>query len=383
MLPCQKDLFQLDQGIHYINGAYMSPLMRAVEAAGINGMAQKRSPQRVSPQDFFTDTETLRGLFAQLVHAPTAQSVAIIPSVSYGTSIVAKNLTVQKGQKIVIAEAQFPSNVYPWMTLAQEKGLEIVTVKMPTDPKDRAKHWNKNILDSIDAQTIMVAIGHIHWANGTMFDLKQIGERIHAQGGYLVVDGTQSVGALPIDVQDFQIDALICGGYKWLMGPYSLGYAYLGERFQNGSPLEENWINRYNSEDFTRLIDYQSEYQPEALRFDVGERSNFILVPMGIAALEQLLDWSPARIQAYCAALTEPFVSIWREHGYWIEETGFRAAHLMGIQIPADVNMEALQQAMKEHHISVSVRGDFIRISPNVYNNVEDMEVLTKVLIGR
>lgn len=380
-LTCQKHLFQLDPAVHYLNGAYMSPLLTSVEEAGLRALLRKRQPDKILPSDFFTDTERLRGLFAQLVNAASADEVAIIPAASYGMAIVAKNLPVQSGQKIVVAEAQFPSNVYPWMTLAESKGLDIQIVEMPTEAHQRGQRWNERLLEAIDERTALVALGHIHWANGTLFDLQKIGEKVHAHGGLLVVDGTQSVGVLPMDVQALGLDALVCAGYKWLMGPYSLGYAWLGPAFLQGQPLEENWVNRHKSEDFARLVDYQQAYQPGARRFDVGERSNFILVPMCIAALEQLLNWGAANVQAYCHNLMATATSLWQQHGYWVEQPDARAAHLFGIQLPAHMEAGVLQQKLKAKNVHVSVRGDFVRISPNVYNDAADVEALTEVLL--
>ena len=379
-LPCQKHLFSLDPQMHYLNGAYMSPMMRSVEEAGIRGLLNKRSPNRIAPQDFFREPEQLRELFARLVHAPLAEEVALIPSVSYGMAVIAKNLKAERGQKIIVAEAQFPSNIYPWLILAQEKGLEIQLIEMPEEPKRRGQLWNEHLLAAIDDRTALVALGHIHWANGTVFDLEKIAEKTHRHGGLIVVDGTQSVGALPMDVQKFQIDALICAGYKWLMGPYSSGYAWFSLAFLDGRPLEENWISRLHSEDFARLVDYQAAYQPGARRFDVGERSNFIIVPMCIAALEQLLTWGVENIQAYCQSLITDAIQTWRQHGFWTEDPAWRAAHLFGIQLPAHIEASVLQQKLRKKNISVSVRGDFVRISPNVYNDAADVAALTETL---
>lgn len=379
-LPCQKHLFQLDPGVHYLNGAYMSPLLRSVEDAGIKAMSLKRSPNRIVARDFFTGTEQLRGLFAQLVNAPSAEEVALIPAASYGIAILAKNLKAKKGQKIIIADAQFPSNVYSWRSLAAEQQLDLQTVAMPIEPQDRGKRWNERLLAAIDERTALVAIGHIHWANGTIFDLEKISKKVHDNGGLLVVDGTQSVGAMPMDVQQFGLDALVCAGYKWLMGPYSLGYAWFGPAFINGQPLEENWANRLGSEDFARLVDYQDQYSPGARRFDVGERRNFNLLPMGAAALEQLLAWGPANIQAYCETLTAGAVQSWKALGFRTEDPEWRAAHLFGIQLPPHIEAGTLQQKLTEKNIFASVRGDFVRISPNVYNEAEDMGALTGVL---
>ncbi len=380
-LSCQKHLFNLDPATRYLNGAYMSPLLKSVEAAGLEGLVKKRRPDAISPQDFFTDPERLRTLFAQLVNA-TPKEIAIIPSVSYGMAVIAKNLQAQRGQKIIVTEAQFPSNIYPWMALAEEKSLDIQTIEMPVESTDRGRKWNERLLDAIDDRTAMVALGHIHWANGTLFDLKKISGKTHRHGGVVVVDGTQSVGALPMDVRHFGIDALVCAAYKWLMGPYQLGYAWFGPAFLNGRPLEENWINRRYSEDFARLVSYQPDYQPGARRYDAGERSNFITVPMGIAALEQIHIWGPDRIQAYCRDLAKEATSIWQKHGFWTEAPEARAAHLFGIQLPERIQPGDLQQKLKERNIAVSVRGDFVRVAPHVYNDAADIQALTEVLAG-
>ncbi len=153
--------------------------------------------------------------------------------------------------------------------------------------------------------TKFVALGNVHWADGTRFDLEAVRKRTREVGALLIIDGTQSVGALPFDVQKIQPDALICGGYKWLMGPYSMGMAYYGEHFNNGQPIEENWLNRKNSEDFTTLVNYQVDYQPDALRYEVGEHSNFILVPMMVEALKQINKWKPENIQNYCQKISK------------------------------------------------------------------------------
>ena len=382
MIHCQKHLFNLDADFHYINCAYMSPLMNSVLEAGQVGLLKKAKPYTITPQDFFDDVEILRGLFAKLINAENDKRVAIIPSVSYGMAVVANNLKAEKGQNIVVAEAQFPSNVYPWMALAKEKGLNIKFVPYPSVFEGRGRLWNQHILEAIDKDTCMVALAHTHWANGTKFDLKTIGKRAHDVGALFVLDGTQSVGAMPIDVQDIGADALVCGGYKWLMGPYQLGYAYFNERFEGGKPVEENWISRKDSDNFNALVHYQDDYQPLSMRYDVGERSNFITVPMGIAALQQLLDWGADNIQNYCNSLTKDVIPLWREKGFWIEEDAWRGKHLFGIQLPKGVSTEGLQVVLKEKKISVSVRGEFVRISPNVYNDADDIAALTEVLLA-
>jgi kynureninase len=231
----------------------MSPLLKSAEKAGIRGLRTKRNPANISPADFFKDSELLREEFAKLINAGNPKRIAIIPSVSYGMATVSQNLAISAGEKIIVAAEQFPSNYYPWQRLAEENGAEVVAIAPPEEPTSRGKIWNERILEAIDSKTRAVAIGNVHWADGTLFRLEEIRKRTRDVGALLIVDGTQSVGALPFDVMQIQPDALICAGYKWLLGPYSIGLAYYGEYFDDRKPIEENWINRLNSEDFTCL----------------------------------------------------------------------------------------------------------------------------------
>jgi len=379
-MDCQKHLFSLPDDHHYLNCAYFSPLLKSVEEAGIDGIKQKRTPWKVTPDAFFEDSNRLRSLFARLVNAPEANSVAIMPSASYGLSTVARNLPRDKAKKIVVVGEQFPSNIYPWMRFCSNTFCELHTVKAPTNFTDRGKKWNERILEAIDADTLMVAIGNVHWTDGTLFDLKAIGKRTREVGAYLVIDGTQSVGALPFDVQQVQPDALICAGYKWLMGPYTTALGYFGPRLLDGIPLEEGWLDRKGSEDFAGLVNYVDEYQPGAIRYDMGERSNFILVPMMIKAIEQLLDWKPENIQAYCKALTSELIDELPKLGFHIEHPDLRSHHLFGIHLPEHTHPEDLQKALSEENIHVSVRGSAVRISPHVYNNDKDIGALRSIL---
>ena len=378
MLPCQKHLFSLPDDAHYLNGAYMSPLLKSVEEAGIRGMAGKRMPSSIKAADFFETSDSVRRLFAGLTGAD-ALSVALIPSASYGIATVAKNLNIEQGLCIIVVDEQFPSNVYAWLRIAAENGASVVTIAPPETTRGRGKAWNERILEAIDHKVAAVALPHVHWADGTRFDLESIGRRARDVGAALIVDGTQSVGALPFDVQRIQPDALICAGYKWLLGPYSTGVAYYGPRFSNSVPLEENWITRKNSEHFGGLVQYVDAYQPGSIRFDVGERSNFILLPMLEAALMQLTEWKIDQIQAYCTPLVREFVDYVRASDFMVEEEPWRANHLFGVRVRKDISTERLIKALEEAKISVSIRGNAVRISPNVYNDANDMAAISTV----
>ena len=222
----------------------------------------------------------------------------------------------------------------------------------------------------------------VHWTDGTAFNLEAIGARAREVGAALVLDGTQSVGALPMDVQAIQPDALIVAGYKWLLGPYSIGVGYFGPRYLDGMPLEETWIAREGSEDFRGLVDYRNGYQPGAVRFDVGERSNFILVPMLVAALRMLKRWRPDRIQAYADRLTRELLEEAQSLGFKVEEEAYRVGHIFGIRMPAGVELSDVNRLLNEEGVSASLRGSALRVSPHLYNDEADLAALLRVLRG-
>ncbi len=379
MLSCQKELFSLDSEATYINCAYMSPLLKSVEHAGIKGIEGKRNPIKITPDDFFHDTELLRKEYSKIINSTDPHRSVIIPSVSYGISTAAKNVKVKAGQKVIVLSEQFPSNYYPWKRLCDENGATLEIANAPKSA-NRGQAWNEALLDAIDSSTGVVALAHVHWADGTKFDLEAIRKKSSEVGALLIIDGTQSVGALPFDVQKIKPDALICAGYKWLLGPYSIGMGYFGEALDNGVPLEENWINRFESENFTGLVNYNDNYQKGALRYEVGEHSNFILVPMLLESIRQINHWGVENIQEYCKQLFADGNEQLKKHGYVIESDQYRGHHLFGVRSADTSRMEKLKAKLSENNISVSVRGDAIRVSPYLYNDANDVQKFVNIL---
>ncbi|WP_025665784.1 aminotransferase class V-fold PLP-dependent enzyme [Aquimarina megaterium] len=372
----QKHLFDLSDNITYLNGAYMAPQLKSVTEVGLATVIQKARPNEIMPEDFFTQREILKQRFATLVDAPDYRNIAIIPSVSYGIANAANNIHINPGDEIIVVDEQFPSNVYVWQEVASKHGASITVIKPPKSFKDRGALWNQNILNAITQKTALVAMSHVHWADGTLFDLKTIRAKTKDVNAFLIIDGTQSVGALPFSVSEIKPDALICAGYKWLLGPYSTGVAYYGDAFNEGTPIEHNWMNRYNSEDFTRLTQYEDRYKEKAARYSVGESSNFVLTPMLIRAIEQLIEWSPEAIQQYCKTISTTAIQQLRNLGCFIEEDHHRAHHLFGIYLPDHIDLEKLKTKLKEENIFISFRGNAIRVSSNVYNSETDFNRL-------
>ena len=385
-LLSQKDKFTLPEDIHYLNCATRSPLSKTVEQAGLDAIRRDTNPFGLRPDDFFSGAMRVRSLFSQLINNPDPDRIAVIPSVSYGMAVVARNLAnkpgMRAGQHIVLVGSEFPSDVYAWDRVCTELDLTISTVRIP-DEFPKGATWNERLLDAIGPDTALVVAPPVHWMYGTRFDLEAIGKRAREVGAWLAVDGTQAIGALPFYLTAIQPDAVICAGYKWLMGPYSMGLAYYGPAFDEGTPLEEGWMNRLDSNQFHRLMDYQPVYRPKAYRYNVGEHSHFLQMPMLDGALAQLNDWQPGRIQAYTDVLMRDAWPALEELGCRVEPINGsqgRAHHLVGLWLPDHADPMAIQQALQAEKVSVSARAQALRIAPHLYNTPEDADALVRVL---
>ncbi len=375
----KKSLFCIPEKVSYLNCAYMSPLSKKVLAAGHKAMYQKARPYEIGSSDFFEPVEELKKEYSKLIGVDNPHRITIIPSASYGFSTVTKNLSISAGQNIVILEEQFPSNVYCWQRLCRDKSSKIRVVS--PQETNRGADWSHRILESIDSKTAVVAMGIVHWTDGTVFDLKAIRKRTLEVGAKLILDGTQAIGAFPFNLDSIKPDAMICAAYKWLMGPYSIGLAYFGAEFDQGVPLEENWINRIKSDDFQAQVGYQHEYRPFSTRYDMGEKSNFTLIPMLKTSILQIRSWGVDKIQKYCESICSEELLKLQSLGFEIQNPSHRSNHLFGIRPPRNFKFNKLRQALQKAKVFVSFRGNAIRVSPHVYNTIEDMRKLSNCLI--
>ena len=360
--------------VAYFNCAYMGPLMHEVIAAGSEGMRAKAQPWRLAPGDFFADVERARAQFAAII-GMDAEGVAVIPSASYGLSAAARNLTAGRQQTVLVLAEQFPSNVLVWRELAGVGGGTLCTVPRPEDAD-----WTRATLAAIDERTAIVALPHCHWADGGALDLVRIGRRCRAAGARLVLDLTQSAGALPFAGADIRPDYVVAAGYKWLLGPYSLGFLWVAPEHRDGRPIEFNWIARAQSEDFAGLVRYRDDYRPGARRFDVGETSNFILLPMLNAALERILAWGVDRIEATLAARNRQIAARVAPLGFRAMPEPLRAGHFLGLSLPPGTPPEPLARALAARGVHVSIRGESMRVTPHLYNTEEDVDRLVDAL---
>ena len=377
MIPCQRDLFEIPDEVAYFNCAYMSPNLKSVRAAGEAGVARKSAPWVIHDSDFYDEADIARGLFARLIGASN-DDIAIVPAASYGTATAATNLLVEAGQRIVILESQHPSNVFAWLDLGRRRGAEAVVVPRPADDD-----WTAAVLEAIDERTAVVALPHCHWSDGTVVDVATVGSRCRDAGAALVLDLTQSAGALPIDVGAVKPDFLVAGGYKWLLCPYTLGFLYVAPHRRDGRPLETSVFDRKGAETGhiwrKGVLHYRDEWQPGARRFDMGERANFALMPMAIAALRQILEWGAADINRSIAAINDAVAERAAPLGLSAPRPGARSGHLTGLRFPGGAPT-GIRESLEARGVHISMRGDTVRVSPHLWITEADVDRLIAAL---
>lgn len=372
-IPNQRHLFDLPEDVAYFRCAAASPLLRDALAAGQSGLAKKARPWLLGAEESRRQPEQVRTRVAALIEAEP-DDIALVPSASYGLSTAAANLTIGPGRSVVLLDRQFPSNVYPWQAAVQRDGGFLTTVWQP--PKG---DWTAAVLDAIGPNTAVVAVPGFHWTDGSRLDLEAVAVACRSHGAALVLDLSQSLGAVPFSVRQVDPDFMVAVAEKWMMGPAQLAYLYVAPRHQDGVPIEYGWANRAGSDDHANLDRYTDAYQPGARRFDAGERSNYATLPVAIRALDQILTWTPEAITRTLAPVVRDIARGAGTMGLAPTPPSARAPHMVGLRVTGGLEPD-LAGRLAERGVHVSVRGDVVRVAPHVYNHDGDIDRLFDAL---
>ncbi len=374
-----RSAFDLPADVAYLNTAFMGPVPGTAVEAGLMGLARKARPWTIAADDFTVPVDQMRAAFAGLLGAPgDVDGVAITPSVSYGISTAAANLHLDAGQVVVVLDRQFPSDVYAWERLAERHGGALHRVARPDDGD-----WTAAVLADLDRlgdRVGAISVPPCHWIDGGRVDLVAVGDAARRVGAALTVDVCQALGAEPFDVAEVRPDFVVGATYKWLCGPYSLGFCWAAPHRRAGEPIEHGWTARANSHCLACLADYTAEYQPGARRYDVGEVANFTLVPVALAAVHLVASWGPAAVAAHARTLTDRLVDAVADLGFTAPPAPLRSAHLVGLAAPAGVDVEALAPLLADHGVHVSARGTALRVSVHGFNTAADVDRLVEAL---
>ena len=370
-----RHLFDIPDNIAYFNCAYYSPQLNESRNKLLEGVKAKSHPWERTPPDFFTDAEKIR-ISASEIFGGSPDGYAIVPSVSYGLSTAARDVESQlgTGDSILILEEGFPSNVLPWTRVANEKGVKLIKVPVPEDG-----NWTRAIIDRIDKSVKVLALFTCHWTNGANIDLVSIRQAIGNYDIVMAIDATQSLGAVPFQLEKVKPDFLVAAGYKWLLCPYGFTLMYVSERWRSARPLEESWQARENAEDFGSLVLSSDRYKPGARRFDVGQKGTPTILPGAIAAFEQIKTWGVDHISDFLVEINNRIADHLSEMGFQLPDSSQRSPHMFGATIPERFKGNLVAE-LTRRKIYISQRGDSVRFSPHLHISENDMNRLLETL---
>lgn len=389
-MECQREKFVLDDGIVYLTtSSHALKLKSTVQA-------QKAEIDRLSKVwnlvgDGMSQRNLMRKHVSEIMKTEP-KNIAWVSSTSFAISLVAQNLVqcgkISKDTKIIILKEQFWSNVFAWQNVAKITSAELVCVEADTD----------HVVSAIkNASNVVAALPMAHWANGKKLDLKLIGAVIRETDNILIVDGTQSLGAVEIDIHEIDPDFFCASCYKWLLGPSPGAVLYVKAEWQEkGVPLvfHLNNASKYTSglSNFSKLnIEWNAEGDGKnidfyfgdlcqtAQRFDVGGNVDTLKLAALNNGLAQILEWGVKEIENYVRSITDMIAEYFEKINLKRGEEVFifpkiRVANIIGVRHKYDIEFaDKVTAFMKERNIHVVARCKHLRISPYVYTNKADV----------
>jgi selenocysteine lyase/cysteine desulfurase len=380
MLASQRALFEMPRHICYLSAASFSPLPLRTLEAGRAAVGRKGTPWTLEASFAHQQHERARAAAARLIHADAAD-IALIPSVSYGVATAAKLLKIARGTRVIVLEDDHSSPVLEWHARAEAQGFTVETVRQP-DNGD----WTSAVLAVIersDAPPVSLAsISSVHWSDGGLIDVEKIGAALRQRGAIFLIDATQSVGVLAMDVRHLDPDFVIFPTYKWLLGPYGRAFLYVARRHQNGIPLEQTAGGRRDVRAENAVYFRDISYVPDARRFDMGERDHFISLEMASIGMEMMAEWGVEAIAERLRMLTDRIADGVRTFGVSVLAPHLRAPHILSLGF-SDGIPKGLIEGLATEGIYVATRLGRMRISPHVYNDEEDADRFVAALARR
>jgi len=334
MLTSQRALFDIPADVAYLNAASWSPLPRATQDAARAAVARKGQPWKLAADFPEAQHERTRKAAATLIGAnPT--DVALVSSVAYGVAIAGKVLPIARGSRVLVLENDHTSPVLEWVSRAEQHGFAVETVAQPADGD-----WTSAVMEAIERPgappVSLASISSVHWSDGGLLDMQKIRDALRRHGAALLVDATHSVGVIATDVKTLDPDFLIFPTYKWVLGPYGRAFVYVAKRHQDGVPLEQTAFGRRNIKAENPVYFADTRYQPDARRYDMGERDHFISMEMASIGMEMMAQWGAEAVVKRLSQLTQRIADgLDGMNTVQMPDERLRAPHVLSLGFPA------------------------------------------------
>jgi selenocysteine lyase/cysteine desulfurase len=359
----------------YLNNASVGPLPERTRKVLEEFNRKRAAPFQLPDRELFATLAESRRLAAELIGA-IPEEIALTINTGFGLSLAARSLPLRPGDIVLASDKEFPANVYPWMLL-KDSGVTLELA--PTT----AEGWpdEAHLLDRLsDPRVRVLAVSLVQFSNGYTVDLARLSAATRASGTYLVVDAIQGVGQLSVDVTKTPVDILACGAQKWLLSPWGSGFVYVRrELVRELSPSVTGWMAFEGTEDFTRLTEYRDTLRGDARRFELITLPYQDFAGMN-ASLGLLLSAGIQRIAEHLRALHVPVLAWAAQHeARVVSPVGARGSGILCVQPP---NVGEAFRRLKAARVICSMREGAIRLSPHLYNTVDEMERVVEILEG-
>ncbi|WP_159016878.1 aminotransferase class V-fold PLP-dependent enzyme [Cognatiluteimonas profundi] len=374
----QADAFCLPDGIVYLDTATHGPCLRVVQQAAQRALDEGVAPWRLGDADWEASIERVRALAADCFDGDT-DAVALVPSAAYGIAIAARNLPLARGEAVLVTAGAFPSQVLAWQQRCHVVGARLLEARQL--PGESASDAVLRELDS-DSTIRVLSLAHVDWRDGSVLDLDRIAAHARARGVALVLDLSQSLGALPARIARWKPAFAVSVGYKWLLGPGGMAYLWVDPSWRaRGIPIEQHWLARDPVAVWRGDAQRPAAWRPGARRFDAGGVADPQRLAMAEAALQQVARWQIERIAPALRARTAALASALRAQGLssWLAPDA--QAHILGVRPPV-ARLDAIVAALAQAGVVTAVRQGCVRLAPHLHVGVESAGMVSDVFDG-
>ncbi len=355
-----------DSGTVYMNAASTGPLPERSVLVQNEFTRRRAAPHTVGFDDQFGALAQCRALVAEMINAPPRE-IALAINTGAGINLAAWGLPLGPGDGVVVSDAEFPANMYPWLAAGASRGYAVHVVPVCNGLIDE-----HGLLRAIERPGVKVlSVSWVGFASGATVDLVRLGNACRAKGIWFVVDGIQGLGALQLDVAKMPVDLFACGGQKWLLSPWGTGFSWVRpELIDVITPQPVSWMGVRDSDDFSRLVAYDLTWRDEARRFEqvTLPYQDFAGFASSLGLLREL---GYAAVSRHIVACAHALLEGAQARG--LECVTSLARHA-GIACVRPANALATSAKLDEAKVIHSVREGTIRIAPHVYTNEDDIE---------
>ena len=364
----------------YLNTAAHAALPRVALHAVQSSIEVNKSPHHMDDAVFFEAPGRIRASLSKMIGAKP-EEIALTTGASTGVAAVAHLLRWEPGDEVITAKGEFPVQYATWKPMEERQGVKLKIVA----PRDRFITAD-DLIDALTPRTRVVSVSHVRFDDGSLLDAARVAAACHAQGSLLVLDASQSCGAVPIHVNELGADFLVCAGYKWLLSPYGTGFFWAkSEHLDTARPGPFYWTAQGAEDDFLKLNFVDPAPSRSAKRWDAAEAAtyfNFNLTAMD-ASVDFVLRTGPELVSEHNRKLIDllfqrlpngcvpasPLDSAERgPYGCFVARTSEETSELY--------------QKLKKEHVVVAMREGKIRVSPHLFNSERDIDRLIEVLHG-